>query len=651
DFNDNAPVFIQPPRNFTLRIPENMTLGSEIIRVLASDTDIGFNGDVRYRLRPDPAGHHNSFAINATSGVIMLQRALDRERQKIYEIRVVAYDLGLPTSLQSDLDLKIFVRNINDHEPQFTANDFHANFTEGRAPGKERVDLLPTVDRDDVEDEIGEISDVCYFLVGGENRSLFELHPTLHELLSTHILDREEASEHELIVKATEECFNVPEPVPKFDPEDDTLLRVRVHVLDVNDNPPLFSKSIFTGGIATDREFGAVFMSVHATDADDQSSLYYSISHDILHSNRSEGIQDIHKPEFIINPETGELLVNFDVQKNMKGFFSFKVRVRDEADDEEHHSDEAEVRVYLLRPDQRVRFVVRSRPSEIRERIEDFAQVLQSVTGALVNVDALLVHKDEQGLLDRTKTDVLLHFVDPESNSVFDVSRVLKVIDYKTEELDDIFKDFNVLYTDGVEPTFEFQRSGFASETQLWLIGLLALVCVLLFLVICMCLRQKHKFRRRLRAATASIESSSTLPPESSTQGAKTNKESVPNTNLHASEGSNPIWLASLGYDNYTFEEEGTKSTENSLDVNVLNSPKGDASVSEEDSSSASNNNSRTLFPQGSSSSSSSTFRNRNLSIAALFPSQMPPLDKLVNPLMNVGVTTYDEDDIPRTEL
>ena len=47
DFNDNAPQFINPPRNFTIRIPENASLGSEIVTVQAIDTDIGSNGAVR----------------------------------------------------------------------------------------------------------------------------------------------------------------------------------------------------------------------------------------------------------------------------------------------------------------------------------------------------------------------------------------------------------------------------------------------------------------------------------------------------------------------------------------------------------------------------------------------------------------------------
>ena len=73
---------------------ENASLGDNIITVQAIDTDIGSNGAIRYRIRPDPLGNYRSFDIDPESGIITLTQTLDRERQKIYELRVEAYDLG-----------------------------------------------------------------------------------------------------------------------------------------------------------------------------------------------------------------------------------------------------------------------------------------------------------------------------------------------------------------------------------------------------------------------------------------------------------------------------------------------------------------------------------------------------------------------------
>lgn len=129
DFNDNPPRFISPPHNVTIKVPENTTVGNAIIQVVADDIDTGPNGAVRYRLKMDPVGNYRTFSIDEISGVISLKQALDRERQKLYELRVEAHDLGVPTPLSSDLDLTIYVKNVNDFQPQFLVNEYQVNFT------------------------------------------------------------------------------------------------------------------------------------------------------------------------------------------------------------------------------------------------------------------------------------------------------------------------------------------------------------------------------------------------------------------------------------------------------------------------------------------------------------------------------------------
>lgn len=93
-----------------------------------------------------------------------------------------AYDLGTPTPLSSDLDLIIYVRNINDFEPQFLLNIFNINFTEEQLPGSEMALLPETVDRDEVDDLDDPPTQVCYFIVGGNDGGLFVLDIYKHEL-------------------------------------------------------------------------------------------------------------------------------------------------------------------------------------------------------------------------------------------------------------------------------------------------------------------------------------------------------------------------------------------------------------------------------------------------------------------------------------
>ena len=105
-------------------------------------------------------------------------------------MRVEAFDLGIPTPLQSDLDLTVYVKNVNDHEPQFLVDEFAVNFTEHRSPGSERVLLVNAVDRDVEDDETAALLDVCYFIVGGNNDGYFDLFPREHELVVARELGR-----------------------------------------------------------------------------------------------------------------------------------------------------------------------------------------------------------------------------------------------------------------------------------------------------------------------------------------------------------------------------------------------------------------------------------------------------------------------------
>ena len=54
-------------------------------------------------------------------------------------------------------------------------------------------------------------------------------------------------------------------------------------------------------------------------------------------------------------------------------------------------------------------------------------------------MDELKVHSNEDGQLDKTRTDAYLHFVNAD-NSVMEVDVVLRLIDANIESLDQLFK-------------------------------------------------------------------------------------------------------------------------------------------------------------------------------------------------------------------
>ncbi|XP_063244010.1 cadherin-23 [Bacillus rossius redtenbacheri] len=560
DFNDNAPRFASPPHNTTIRIPENATIGSTVIQVHATDNDIGPNGAVRYRLRQDLMGNWKTFSIEERTGIVTLRQRLDRAKQKIYEIRVEAYDLGIPTPLSTDLDLTVYIRNVDDYEPQFLVDKMVVNFTEHVPPGVEKRKLVDTVDRDEVDYLDDPPPPVCYFIVGGDGENIFTVEAFRHEITVVQELDREVQGTYELLVKATEDCIHSPTLQDTYDPADSTVLRVLVNVEDINDNPPLFVKKVFTGGVTTEADFGAEFMHIKAVDVDEGENAvvtYYQVGD--IQMTSPEGLENVHMPAFLVDRESGAVQLNFDPQKGMKGYFDFMVLANDSAGLE----DLARVFIYLLREDQRVKFVLRQHPPEVRERIDVFREVLGNVTGAIVNVDEFKVHENDDASVDKTKTDLYLHFVSQRDHSIMEVSDVLWLIDQNIERLDRLFKDFNVLDTQPAEAQLLKGDSEVMMLT--WLAGSTLFLGLLLVLVTSICLSQRLRFQRQLKAATVAAFGSNESDLNHVTGR-------VPNTNKHSVEGSNPIWLQAYENEWYKEEEDSTSqaSERDSLDENAV---------------------------------------------------------------------------------
>lgn len=247
-------------------------------------------------------------------------------------------------------------------------------------------------------------------------------------------LDREQQANHTLIIKASEDCNNPPPPLNSNRPEpltndtepldddlkivlnhaskkyldqfdryktsksldslipdyyyhpnqsreprnsgllvieDSTLVRIVIHVLDVNDNGPIFTSKLFTGGVTTSTSFGAVFMKVTAFDADEGANgeVTYFRSGEIQ-KTLAEGLDNLKTAPFLVDKHTGEISLNFYPQKGMKGYFDFMIL----ANDTHGFHDMAHVFIYLLREDQRVRFVLRQHPAEVQDKIYKFRE-------------------------------------------------------------------------------------------------------------------------------------------------------------------------------------------------------------------------------------------------------------------------------------
>ncbi|XP_053680882.1 cadherin-23 [Anopheles nili] len=536
DFNDHAPVFVVPSGNTTVKVFENTTIGKPFFQVHAYDEDVGENAIVRYRLKMDTSGNYRKFSIDKETGELSVAAPLDREQQMIYDLRIEAYDQGVPTPLSSSVDLIVYVRDVNDNLPQFLLKEISLNFTEHTTPGVERIRLPDTVDQDYLDPLEGPASSVvCYYIVQGNDAEHFGLDPVTHDLTVEKELDREQMALFRLNIQASEDCTNINRSL-EMSGHPGNLLKATVYVNDINDNSPVFESKIFTGGISTSSQFGATILRLKANDADDGlNGLVRYYRHGEVRKTLAEGLDDLRHDPFLVDAETGNVLLNFFPQKSMRGYFDFPVT----ANDSYGCHDRAHVFIYLIREDQRVKFILRQRPSEIRHNIQSFREILSNVSGCIVNIDEIRLHENPDGSVDRTKSDMFMHLVDQKNNSVLEVHQVLQLLDKHVEKLDRLFKEFNVLDTQASElvQTHEIDE---LSVNIIWLFVTNIILGAILIVVIGLSVSQRLSYRRRLRAAK--IAAYGTSGPSRMYQEVL---GAVPNTNKHSVKGSNPIWMSS----------------------------------------------------------------------------------------------------------
>ncbi|GFR97548.1 protocadherin Fat [Elysia marginata] len=145
DANDNAPVFTSTEYSHSER--EDVAVGTSLLRVLANDLDQGFNGAVRYFIVSGEGSH--DFHLDATSGVLRVQKALDFERASNYSLRVQALDSSVDSrALSAYATVAITVMDINDFVPVFDDSPYHTFVQEGMPDGLVPVMTVSARDED-----------------------------------------------------------------------------------------------------------------------------------------------------------------------------------------------------------------------------------------------------------------------------------------------------------------------------------------------------------------------------------------------------------------------------------------------------------------------------------------------------------------------
>lgn len=214
DVNDNSPLITTPS---TISFPENAPLHSVVTVIQATDADAGSNGEVVFSFE---SAEEEPFSINSSTGVVYLQKPLDRESEDVLTVTLNVKDKGVP-SLFSLMNLTVLIEDVNDHNPEFTQSSYSLSVYENVPRGTSLL-RVNACDQD-----IGSNGQVRFSV----SESEFMVDSVLGVVSVIDKMDREKEPFYSFFVIAEDQG----------DIQRSTTATINITVLDVNDCVPLLS--------------------------------------------------------------------------------------------------------------------------------------------------------------------------------------------------------------------------------------------------------------------------------------------------------------------------------------------------------------------------------------------------------------------------
>lgn len=319
DVNNNAPEFEEG--SYSATVNEDAPLLTSVLRVRATDKDLGTNGGIYYYIN---GGQY--FAVDAITGVIKVVKQLPNQPQVL--VNVVAKDRGTP-SKTATVQVTININLIDDYPPPNNPNpgvNTRPVFPEESYSASVREDfpidaallVVHAVDRDPP----GRNRQLTYSL-SGAGTNTFQIDPSSGVIKLRAALDYDKDNQYNFNVIAEDQGINrqrVTAPV--------TII---VQEVDKNRNAPVFQPSnrqqlsatvkenMVAGTAITFRDRG----SISAVDADGNQSPDGQIVFSIFSGS---GL-----PYFTINKDTGSVTTYTKLDREKQAQFDLVIEARDKA--------------------------------------------------------------------------------------------------------------------------------------------------------------------------------------------------------------------------------------------------------------------------------------------------------------------------------
>ncbi len=214
-------------------------------------------------------------------------------------ILLQAADLAFSSFSVVQVDLE----PVNDQMPVFLESFYSAGISESASIG-ENIEQVEAIDNDRFSE-----ADIVYSIASGNEDGLFAILPSNGTVYVSQTLDFETSSIHRLIVEARDQNYAGPAGVLPG------TTVVTIIVGDINEHVPMFNQTMHNISIAEGVPIGTRVLQLFASDQDGE-----------LHSQLEFEILD-NDEDFVIGRETGIILTNTDIDREVTPFYQFGVKV------------------------------------------------------------------------------------------------------------------------------------------------------------------------------------------------------------------------------------------------------------------------------------------------------------------------------------
>uniref|UniRef100_A0A1I8N2J7 Cadherin domain-containing protein n=1 Tax=Musca domestica TaxID=7370 RepID=A0A1I8N2J7_MUSDO len=246
--------------NYNITLPENLPLGSQVLKINASDCDSDANSVLSFHIDATNGDRDSElFYIDVADGSIYLKHQLNYEECKSYLLIIKVKDHGTP-SLTSRANVWIKVKDLNDNIPKFVEPSFSSKLSVNASRGQF---VTRASAYDDDECDSGKLK---YKIVDGNDYQIYNIEESTGIIVLQNNQRLESYKQSILNISVTDGLHI-------------SFARVKINLLPENMHSPIFESSVYEVHVNENEKQNTLILTVKAIDHDfgKYGSIYYDI--------------------------------------------------------------------------------------------------------------------------------------------------------------------------------------------------------------------------------------------------------------------------------------------------------------------------------------------------------------------------------------